>query len=379
MKKYLIIGNGVAGTTAAVEIRKNDPEGQIAIVTEELIPFYSRIKLPDYVAGIADKPDLIIKKEDWYKDKNIEIKTGVKIISIDNKAKEAKDQAGTLWKYDALLIATGSNPFVPPINGNTKGNVFSLRSFEDADSLSKAADNSKNVTAIGGGLLGLEAAHALIKRGLDVTVVEFFDRLLPRQMDNEGALMLRAMLEQQGFKFRLGAKTKEIQGDKTVSGVELESGEVIPTDLVLFSAGVRSNLVLPQILDLKTDQGVIVDEYMGTGLEGIYAAGDVASFEKTNFCIWSEAQEQGKIAGANMAGGKDSFKLIVPSNRLKVAGIDLGSAGDIDPDNLLESEIEKNDKVYRKFVRKDGRLVGCIMLGDTSGFSKAIKEIGESH
>jgi len=375
MTKYLIIGNGVAGTTAAQEIRKNDPQGQITIVTEETTPFYSRIKLPDYIAGIAEQGDLIIKKNQWYADQKIELKTGVKITGIDSAKHQAIDHDRNVLEYDVLLIATGSSPFVPPIEGSTKHNVFTLRTVKDADSIVQASDNANNVAAIGGGLLGIEAAHALIKRGLKVMIIEFFDRLLPRQMDNEGAVLLKNMLEKQGFEFRLGAKTKKVQGDNVVTGVELESGEIIPAELVLLSAGVRPNLDLPKALNIETDMGVVVDAGMGTNIEGIYAAGDLVQFEKMNFCIWPEAQEQGRVAGANMSGIKDSFKAIVPSNRLKVAGIDLGSAGDIDPDGLYESEVEKSDTIYRKFVKKDGKLIGCIMLGDITGFSDAIKQM----
>ncbi len=377
MTKHLIIGNGVAGTTAAQTIRKNNPDDSIEMVTKESVPFYSRIRLPDVVAGIAGKSDLIIKKDQWYTDNKINLHTGVIIVNIDHLKKQAKDQTGKIWEYDSLLLATGSNPFVPPIDGSTKTNVFTLRSLEHAENILKAADNAKKVVAIGGGLLGLEAAYALIKKGLDVTIVEFFDRLLPRQVDGEGALMLKSMLEAKGFKFRLGAKTKKIQGDKSVSGVELDTGEVLPCDLVLISAGVRPDLALPEILNLKTDQGLIVDEHMETSLKGVYAAGDIAQFNKINFCIWAEAQEQGKVAGANMAGLEKKFETIVPSTRLKVAEIDLASAGDIDPDNKLESEIKKTDKIYQKFVRKNRQLAGCIMLGDITGFSNAVKEIGK--
>ncbi len=375
MKKYLIIGNGVAGTTAAEKIRKNDPHGRITIVTDETIPFYSRIRLPDYVAGITDKQSLIIKKDQWYKDQNIDLKTGITITNIDHVNKQATDQAANVLEYDSLLIAAGSKSFIPPIEGNTKENVFVLRTFGDAENIIQSIGNARNAVLIGGGLLGLEAAYALIRKGLDVTVVEFFDRLLPRQMDNQGALLLKEMLEELGFKFRLDAKTKEVRGDKVVTNVELESGEVLPADILLFSAGVRSNLDLPIKLGLEIDRGVIVNAQMETSLDGVYAAGDVAQFEQINFCIWSEAQEQGNVAGSNMAGGTEVFEAIVPSNRLKVAGIDLGSAGNIDPEDALESEIEKSNKVYRKLVKKNGELVGCIMLGNTAGFSGVVRQI----
>lgn len=375
MKKYLIIGNGVAGTEAAKEIRKNDSQGQIIMVTEEATPFYSRIKLPDFIAGITDKSDLIINREQWYKDHKIDLRTNTTIVNIDHGKKQAEDLAGNIFKYNSLLISTGSTPFIPPVKGSAKENVFALRTFDDADNIVKSFPNVKNVVVIGGGLLGIETAYAFVKRGFSVTVVEFFDRLLPRQLDNESALLLTKTLKDMGFKFKLGAKTKEIKGGTSVTGVELESGEVLDADIVLFSAGVRPNLNLPEKLGLKVDRGVIVNNHMETSLDKIYAAGDVAQFEQTNFCIWPEAQEQGRVAGSNMAGVQKDFEAIVPSNRLKVAGIDLGSAGDIDPDNKLENEIERSENVYRKLVKKDGKLVGAIMLGNTAGFSGVIRQI----
>ncbi len=375
MKKYLIIGNGVAGTTAAGEIRKNDAQGEITIITEESIPFYSRIKLPDYIAEGADESDLIIRKADWYTERRINLKTETVINRIDHDAGKAEDESGNVFTYDMILIATGSTAFVPPVDGSDLKKVFALRTFEDARNIAEAAASGGNAVAIGGGLLGLEAAHALIKKGMDLTVIEFFDRLLPRQLDNDGALLLMEMLGEIGFNFRLGTKAQQIQGGPAATGVQIQSGEILPADLVLFSAGVRSNLVLPEALGLETDRGVIVDDHMETSIKGIYAAGDVAQFQGTNYCIWPEAMEQGRIAGINMAGGTAAFTPIPPSNRLKVAGIDLASAGEIDPENKLESDVEKGDGVYKKIVKKDGALAGCIMLGDTTEFSDIVRQI----
>lgn len=375
MKKYLIIGNGVAGTTAAQEIRRIDPVGEITMITNEEIGFYSRIKLPDFVAGLTDTAGLIIKKDQWYQDQNIDLLTGTTIVDIDINAKLAKDDQGRSYDYDSLLIACGSTSFIPPVTGSTKKNVFALRTYKDAGDIAAASDHAKSAVVIGGGLLGLEAAHSLVKKGLKVTVVEFFDRLLPRQMDYTGADLLKQQLEDMGFEFRLDAKTTAIAGDETVTGVELESGETLEADMVLFSTGVRSELTLPARLELESERGVLVNEHMETSRKGIYAAGDVAQFEDTNFCIWPEAQEQGRIAGINMAGETAVFAPIVPSNRLKVAGIDVASAGNIDPDGEFESELDQGDTHYRKLVKKDGRVIGCIMLQDTSGFNEVVKQI----
>jgi len=373
MKRYLIIGNGVAGTTAAQSIRELDKGGAVTIVSEESVPFYSRIKLPDYLAGSQSVDDIIIRKDKWYKDQDVELKLDVVIEDIDPELKVAVDSNGQSYPYDKLLLATGSYSFVPPIEGSGTGTVFALKTVADADRIIEASSGVKNATIIGGGLLGLEAGHALLKRGITVSVVEFFDRLLPRQLDTEGAALLQKMMEEMGFVFHLGAKTEKILGDRKVEGVQMDSGTVIDSDLVLFSTGVRSRLELAEKLGVETDKSIVVSPSMETSAKGIYAAGDAVQVEGMNFCIWPEAQEQGRVAGINMAGGKESFKRIVPSNRLKVAGINLASAGDIDQDNKLEHEKETYETVYKKIVKKDGAVVGCIMLGNTDGFSDIVK------
>ena len=373
MKRYLIIGNGVAGTTAAQSIRELDKGGAVTIVSEESVPFYSRIKLPDYLAGSQSVDDIIIRKDKWYKDQDVELKLDVVIEDIDPELKVAVDSNGQSYPYDKLLLATGSYSFVPPIEGSGTGTVFALKTVADADRIIEASSGVKNATIIGGGLLGLEAGHALLKRGITVSVVEFFDRLLPRQLDTEGAALLQKMMEEMGFVFHLGAKTEKILGDRKVEGVQMDSGTVIDSDLVLFSTGVRSRLELAEKLGVETDKSIVVSPSMETSAKGIYAAGDAVQVEGMNFCIWPEAQEQGRVAGINMAGGKEGFKRIVPSNRLKVAGINLASAGDIDQDNKLEHEKETYETVYKKIVKKDGAVVGCIMLGNTDGFSDIVK------
>ncbi|MFO7754013.1 MAG: FAD-dependent oxidoreductase, partial [Desulfobacteraceae bacterium] len=231
MKRYLIIGNGVAGTTAAQSIRELDREGAVTIVTEESVPFYSRIKLPDYLAGSQGVDDIVIRKDKWYKDQDVELKLDVVIDDIDPELKVAVDRNGRSYPYDTLLLATGSYSFIPPIEGSSIGSVFALKTVEDADRIIQAGDGVRNATVIGGGLLGLEAGNALLKRGVKVSVVEFFDRLLPRQLDTEGASLLQKMMENMGLVFHLGAKTEKISGQERVEGVQLDSGMVIDSDL----------------------------------------------------------------------------------------------------------------------------------------------------
>jgi nitrite reductase (NADH) large subunit len=377
MANHLIIGNGVAGTTAAENIRKLDKAGKITIVTEESTPFYYRMRLPDFVSGDLAEDKLSAKKDQWYKDQGIELKLETRIQGADPGKKTVSTQSGLQIPYDRLLIATGSRSFIPPMKGSDKKGVFALRTIQDARDIVAWAKNIQKVVLIGGGLLGLEAGNALRKLGKNLTVVEFFPRLLPRQLDVTGGGRLQKIMEGMGFSFRLGAKTQEIKGEDRASGVLLEGGELLPAEMVIVSAGVRPNLELAKALNLDHDKGVKVDEQMRTNQSGIYAAGDVAEFKGMPYGIWTAATEQGQIAGTNMAGGNALYKGTVMANTLKVIGIDLASAGNIDAENKLESKVLTDEKAYKKIVLENDQIVGCIMLGDTKGFTKITKLMSE--
>ena len=377
MANHLIIGNGVAGTTAAENIRKLDKAGKITIVTEESTPFYYRMRLPDFISGDLAEDKLSAKKDQWYKDQGIELKLETRIQGADPGKKTVSTQSGLQIPYDRLLIATGSRSFIPPMKGSDKKGVFALRTIQDAKDIVAWAKNIQKVVLIGGGLLGLEAGNALRKLGKNLTVVEFFPRLLPRQLDVTGGGRLQKIMEGMGFSFRLGAKTQEIKGEDRASGVLLEGGELLPAEMVIVSAGVRPSLELAKALNLDYDKGVKVDEQMRTNQSGIYAAGDVAEFKGMPYGIWTAATEQGQIAGTNMAGGNALYKGTVMANTLKVIGIDLASAGNIDAENKLESKVLTDEKAYKKIVLENDQIVGCIMLGDTKGFTKITKLMSE--
>jgi len=230
---------------------------------------------------------------------------------------------------------------------------------------------------IGGGLLGLEAGNALRRLGKNVAVVEFFPRLLPRQLDDEGAKRLQRIMEDMGFSFRLGAKTEAILGDDQVSHVQLDGGETLPAQMVLISAGVRPNMELAEALGLNRDRGIKVDERLRTSRGEIYAAGDVAEFRGMTYGIWTAAMEQGKIAGANMTGADEKYEGTTMANILKVVGIDLASAGNIDAENEFESEVVTGDLNYKKIVIEKDKIIGCIMLGNTKDFNRIRKAISK--
>lgn len=373
----MIVGNGVAGSTAAENIRMNDADGNITILTDEDSPFYYRIRLNDYISGDLTEADLQAKKNQWYEEIGISLRLKTRGTGADVSNRFVITQKGDKLAYDKLLMASGSSSFIPPIKGVDKMGVFTIRNLQDARAIIAWAKGVRDVLIIGGGLLGLEAGNAFRKVNMSVTIVEFFPMLLPRQLDEKGAERLQAIMEVMGFKFRLGTKTEEIEGDDEVSSVRLEGGERVPAGMVIISAGVRPNIGLAKDMGLDCDKGIKVDEHLRTTLPNIYAAGDVAEFRGMAYGIWPAAMEQGKIAGINMAGGDTVYNGTTMANTLKVVGIDLASSGDIDAENKHESKTFVNEKVYKKIVLEDNHIIGCIMLGDTSGFVKITKAISE--
>lgn len=376
--RHVIIGGGVAGTTAAGQIRKIDKEADIRILTEEAYPFYTRILLPEFLAGGMPEEKLIIRGPDWYKEQRISISTDTRVSAVEPETKEVRTDSGESIGYDRLLLATGGISFVPPIKGGEKKGVFTLRTLHDAIAIRDFTLSRKpRVAIIGGGVLGLEAANSLKKITDKVTVVEFFPRLLPRQLDEQGAGILRRQFEEGGLDFRLGAVTREIKGEENVSGVLLESGETLEAEMVLISTGVRPNRLLADQLGLKVDKGLPVNDRMETGLPDIYAAGDLVEHKKVFYGIWPAAASQGEVAGTNMAGGDAAYKGTTVSNLLKVAGVDLFAVGDIDAENTGESIVSADESafVYKKMVLKDDRIVGAILYGDIRGRTRIVKAI----
>ena len=375
MRKYLIIGNGVAGTTAAEHIRQYDVNGEITIISGEDLPFYYRVRLPDYLGGAVTEPELIAKKKEWYDAKKIVLNLNTRITKVDPEEKKVVSENGASYGYDRLLLANGSHPFIPPIKGSEKKGVFTLHTIKDVRTISQFAEKISNVVLIGGGLLGLETANALHRRGKNITVVEFFPRLLPRQLDIEGAARLKRFFEEMNFTFRLGVTTREITGTDMVEQVVLDNGDVLSAEMVIISAGVRPNLELAGTPGLKTDKGIIVNNRLQTSNTDIYAAGDVIEFNRRTYGIWPAAMEQGKIAGINIAGGEAIYQGTTLSNILKVAGIDLASAGEIDENNRYEAKVVATETVFKKVVIDHGRVIGCIMLGDRKNFNRISRAI----
>lgn len=361
---YLIIGNGMAGTEAAENIRKLKPSSSITILSQSSDLFYYRPRLIDYLAGKTDLQKITVHSADWYEENNINLMMKTKAEKIDPDAKEVFLNGGKVISYDKLLISTGARSFIPPVKNNTEKGVFGFRSRQDADEIIHNIHDQAKVFVIGGGLLGLETAYSLVEKSAEVTVVECFDRLLPRQLDHEGALILKTMLESKGLQFILNDMLQEIDGQQNPEKIILKSGQLLACDTVIFSAGVRARTELAEKAGINVNKGIIVDNCLQTNITDIYAAGDCAEHQDQLYGLWIPAKEQGKAAGLNMIGEKFNYNGTPLEARLKVAGISLFSAGHIEEDSSIELKKVHSENSYRKFFFKEQKLVGAITIGD---------------
>ncbi|HEY9765815.1 MAG TPA: FAD-dependent oxidoreductase [Chroococcales cyanobacterium] len=381
MKKHLIVGDGPAGQSALEAIRKADPEALIEVFTEEDLPFYARMKLPDFLEGKASREGLLLRKKEWYAEKKIELHLEEKVTKIDPLKKELTTDKGK-YSFDSLLIATGGCAFLPPISGADLPGVFVLRTLADAQSLKERAINAKTGVIIGGGILGLEAAASLtaINPDLELTVVDTAPTLLSRQLDQAAGRLLRTILEGKRITFLLDARTLRFEGEGKVEKVVLEQEKVIErkADFVLVSAGVRSRTELAEKAGILCRRGILVNEHLQTNFPDVFAAGDAAEFEGICYGLWKPAMDQGGIAGKNMAGQNDRYEGSIVSSKLKVTGIEIASVGDFDPENRKKALVEETDGRYSKLVsNEDGLIVGGILFGDTSRLQALIKAVAE--
>lgn len=360
--KYLIIGNGIAGLAAIREIRKKDKEGSINVVSSEGVLTYYRTKLTEYISKDFKDEDLLVAKEEWYKDNKIKLYLNkiVEKIDVDNNTIILDDSMKI--QYEKLLIATGSRPFIPPITGKFKKGVFALRSLKDLHYIKDYLKSLKKVTVIGGGLLGLEAAWSLKTLGKEVSIVEFAPYLLPRQLDKEISKKLRKGLEEEGFKIYLDSQAEEVFGEVKVDGIKLNTEIVLNTEAILISVGIRPNLDLVRDTKIKYDKGIIVDKHLKTNIDNIYAAGDVVEIEKMVLGLWTVSNAEGKVAGANMAGGDEEYTKPNIFANLQIGDVKLFSAGVID--NFDKAYEYKEGDIHHKIFVKQGKIIGAILFGD---------------
>jgi len=377
--RIVIIGNGVAGTFSAQNIRNLDKDAEIEIYSQEKYPYYTRIKLPELISEQVSIDDIIVFKEDWYKSKNIKTYLNKKIKKIHPKHKHIIIEGESEpVNYDRLIIATGSMPNIPPIKNATemlgKG-VFTLRNIDNALEIREyiTQNKVKKAVIIGGGLLGLELAKQIKNYDIDTTIVEFFPRLLPRQLDIDCGGLLKEEIESMGINVELDAATEEIIVNNNVRGIKIKDGREIEADIVLIQAGIRTTIDIAKEAKLETNRGIIINQFLETSIEDIYSVGDCIEYKNQTWGIIPACIEQSKILAASILGKKNvEYAGTVPKNTLKIIGIDLTSVGIFDPSDKdlvgagweILKNLDKKSRCYKKIVLKENKLKGAILFGE---------------
>ncbi len=369
--KLVMVGNGMAGVRTLEELRKISPDMyDITVFGAEPHPNYNRILLSPVLAGEMTIQDIILNDLQWYADNEISLHLGKKITHINRTQRKVVAEDGTEAEYDRLLLATGSNPFMPPIPGKDLPGVISYRDIKDTDDMIDAAARYKHAVVIGAGLLGLEAANGLALRGMDVTVVHIADWIMERQLDRTAGKMLESALAKKGMKFALNKQTAELVAGESgrVCAVRFKDGETIPADLVCIAAGIRPNVELAEKAGIHCDRGIVVNDTMQTYDPRVYAVGECANHRGIAYGLVAPLFEQAKVCANHLAMfGIGRYQGSVTSTKLKVTGIDVFSCGNFSGGEGTEDIVlhDPGAGVYKRVVLKGDKIEGAVLYGDT--------------
>ena len=368
-ERLVVIGNGMAGCRAVEEILALEPDRwAITIFGAEPRVNYNRIMLSPVLAGEKSFDEIVINTAQWYADNGITLVSGDPVVHIDRAAQQVVSRGGRIESYDRLLIATGSDPFVIPVPGKDLPGVVTFRDLDDVEAMLAAAETSANAVVIGGGLLGLEAAHGLSLRGMAVTVVHLMPTLMERQLDEAAGYLLKSELEGRGMTILTGADTAEIiEQDGRVGGVRLKDGTEIPADLVVMAVGIRPNGTLAKASGLAVERGIIVDDDMVTSDPAVLAVGECVQHRGACYGLVAPIWEMCRALAAGLAASPKGYEGSVTSTKLKVSGVDVFSAGDFSGGEGCEDIVLRDAArgIYKRVVVKDDRVVGAVLYGDT--------------
>lgn len=379
-KRLVLVGNGMAGVRCIEEMLKLDPTGfEITIFGSEPHVNYNRILLSSILQGGTSFGDITLHDREWYERHHINLYTGETVIEIDKHIQVVKTDHHRIVSYDHLIIATGSVPFSLPIPGADKQGVVTFRTIEDCQRILESSKKNKNAVVIGGGVLGLEAAKGLLNLGMTVSVVHIGSYLMERQLDETAARMLQEELESQGMKFLLQKETKEIVGDIAAKGVTFKDGTEVEANLVVMAAGVRPNVQLAKKTGIETNRAILVNDYMETSVPNIYAVGECVEHRGMVYGLVQPLYEQGKALANRICGIEgQGYEGSVLSTQLKISGIDLFSVGvihDKDSSNQSIKIYDEVQRVYKKVVFQDHRIIGAVLFGDTKERTKLLDMI----
>jgi nitrite reductase (NADH) large subunit len=380
-QKLVVIGNGMAGIRTVEALLERAPDlYDITVFGSEPYGNYNRILLSPVLAGEKTVDDIMLNTVQWYDDNNITLRKGETVTMIDRRTCEVVTAAGERVPYDRLLIATGSNPIMLPLPGKDLPGVIGFRDIHDVERMVEASTSHRNAVVIGGGLLGLEAANGLMKRGMNVTVVHLLDTLMERQLDAPAGALLKAALEKRGIEFRMRAKSQAILGSERVTGLRFEGGEEIAADLVVMAVGVRPNIELARRAHVACDRGILVDDCLQTFDPSIYAVGECVQHRRQTFGLVAPLWEQARICAQHIAEiGVSRFSGALNATQLKVSGIEVFSAGDFSESPTRESLVlsDKRRGIYKRVVLEGNRICGAVLFGDTREAARLKELIAE--
>ena len=370
-QKLVVIGNGMAGMRTVEELLALAPARfDITVFGAEPHPNYNRIMLSSVLAGEKTTDEIVINSRDWYAENGITLHTGDPILAMDPSTKTVTSASGRVVSYDRLLLATGSKPLMPPLPGLELPGVVAFRDIADVEKMLAAAEKKQRAVVIGGGLLGLEAAWGLRRRGMPVAVVHLMPTLMERQLDVEAGHLLQKDLTERGLHFFMGGQTEEIMGIDKAEGLKLSDGREVPADLVVVAIGIRPNVDLAKSAGLEVNRGIVVGDDMRCSDPAIYSVGECVEHRGQIFGLVAPLWEQAKVCAARLAGHEDANYVTPPlSTRLKITGIDVFSAGQLAAQDEGDEELVYRDSakgIYKKLVLREDKLVGAVMYGDVA-------------
>jgi nitrite reductase (NADH) large subunit len=366
-ERLVVVGNGMAAMRAVEELLAREPSRYaITVVGAEPQANYNRIQLSSLLAGEMTLDEIMINPMQWYEQNGIRLLAGRPATAIDTRSKTVLVDDEPL-SYDKLLLGTGSRPLAPPVPGLELEGVRAFRDVADADAMIEAARRHKRAVVIGGGLLGLEAAWGLKRRGMEVAVVHLMPTLMERQLDITAGELLRSALEARGISFFTKADTEEIEGDERVEGVRLVDGRMIEADFVVLAIGIRPNIEIARAAGLQVNRGILVGDDMCTSDPSIFAVGECIEHNGQVFGLVAPIWEQAKVCGARLAGDQRSVYEPPPVfTSLKITGIDVFSAGALAASDEADEEITLHDAqrgIYKKLILRGERIVGSVLYG----------------
>jgi len=365
--RIIIIGNGIAGISTAESLRARDTDSDIVMISDEPYHFYNRMGLESVIYGRTAMQGLYLIKEEWYQLNRVDTWLNTQVTAIDPQAHEIRLGTGETVEYQKLVLATGAHAFVPEQACFKLPGVFTLRNAEDALNIRRWVQQAdvKHAIVLGGGVLGIEAAEALLQVGIKVTIVHTAQFLMNRQLDLHAAVILKTFLSNKGIRILTGTGIQSIGESGQLKEVLLDDGRLLVTDIVLMCIGVRPNVELAQTAGLEINRGVIVDDQMRTSDKDIFCVGDAAELPGAFGGLWSVGSEQGKIAADAILDGDSRYAFqSMPPVQLKVSGIDLKSFGSFDEDTGIESltDGDVSRHTWRHLYVKDGNLSAGVFV-----------------